>query len=96
MTLRVVTPADARRALERMTPRRNPVNNRTVSHLAGLMRRGEFLPQGPEDGEGQPYRAVAFVSDGRLASGRHRMLAVIESGRHVAMDIADWKDWEPG
>lgn len=91
MVLRVVTPADARRALERMTPRRNPVDNRTVSHLAELMRRGEFLPQGPEDGEG--YRAVAFNERGELASGRHRMQAVIESGRHVAMDVAVWGDW---
>ncbi len=91
MALRVVTPADARRALERITPRRKALDNRRVSHLAELMRRGEFLPQGPEDGAG--YRVVAFNDRGELASGRHRMRAVVESGRHVAMDVASWGDW---
>ena len=91
MALRVVTPAEARRALERLTPRREQLDNRTVSHLAGLMRRGEFLPKGPEDREG--YRAVAFNDRGELASGRHRLQAVVESGRYVVMDVAEWGDW---
>ncbi len=91
IVLRVVTPADARRALERMTPRRKPMDKRRVSHLAELMRRGEFLPKGPDGGDG--YRVVAFNDRGELASGRHRMQAVIESGRHVAMDVANFGDW---
>jgi hypothetical protein len=68
--------------------KQRPFKRATVLYYADLMRRGEFIAGSDID--------IAFGSDedgerrGHLLNGRHRLLAIIESGQTIVFLIKEW------
>ena len=73
----VIDPTAAHRLLETNTANRR-VSLRRVSQLADQMRAGGF------ENTGEP---IIISDEGILNNGQHRLLAVIESGASVEMDL---------
>lgn len=73
----VVTPALAKQWLEKNTNNRN-VNFAKVKKMAKDMREGHW---------DTTHQGIAIATDGTLVDGQHRLMAVVESGVTVRMNV---------
>lgn len=73
----LMTPAKAKTLLERNVDNRD-IRPSVVAALSDSIRRGEWILS---------HQGVAFGKSGRLLDGQHRLLAVLETGISVKMQI---------
>lgn len=73
-----VTPEKAMELLSTNSPRNRNVKKMYVQTLAEAMRRGKFL---------LTHQGIAISVNGELIDGQHRLLAIIESGVTVKMQV---------
>lgn len=74
-----VTPALAKRWLEKNSDQQRPVSWSRVEAFAADMRNGEWK---------LTHQAIAFDADNTLIDGQHRLQAVVMSGKSVRMVVA--------
>jgi hypothetical protein len=81
-TIRDITPADARRMLEKNTNNR-PLRDSWVEQLVGLIRDGKWAVT---------HQGIGISETGRVLDGQHRLHAILRSGRTVQVMVTTGMD----
>lgn len=77
-TVKEITPQWAKTILETRNPRNRPISEAHVEKLARDISIGAFQPT---------HQGIAFYSNGDLADGQHRLMAVVKSAKAVQMMV---------